>query len=245
MKIRISALTWLLWLAAVVNGSWKPMLFLFLLMSLHELAHCSMAWFFHLPISGISVYPFGLAAHMETLMFQPCLVQLCVLMAGPAVHLAAPFLIGWMQHQHLISAVFADWCRMINGQLLFFNCLAIWPLDGAQMVRALLFCFAPFKLSMKLISGISLFFCGMLFFVFLPHSPASLIVCLTLAFLSAQEFLRTEKRMHDFCLFRLLDEKKRKKRCHRWNDLYVYYDNVIIREGKNLSEKEWLWRYLS
>lgn len=244
MKISVSFFTWILWLVALLNGSIKAMAFLFLLMTLHELAHVLMAAFFHLTTRQITIYPFGLCAQIQNLHTKPCLIQLCVLLAGPIVHMITPLLLLIMMKHHWISPAFYQWCLMMNTQILIFNLLPIFPLDGGRMLLALLFCLVPVKRALQLHYGFSLAFIAGLYFYILPKTWASAIVCFVLLSGSLHRLFSLNQEVHDMKLVRLLEQHKYPIFLHNKNDYYLFRHNVYIGSAGLMDEKEWLWQNL-
>ncbi len=244
MKLHISGFTWLIWGIAWLNGSWKPMLFLFLLMSMHELCHCLMALFLRLPVEGVAIYPFGLCATMETLRWHPPLVQLSVLAAGPAVHLVVPLFLRLLLLQDGISLAFYDWCLSMNQQLLLFNCLPIYPLDGAGLLLVIFFGFFPVKKALFLLHVVSL---GMILWAFsswIRWTPAAFLIAFLLGILNLCGLTKREKSWHDACLYRISTIPVYPQWLHCHDDFYLYRHNYFFTGSTILEEKEWLWQIL-
>ncbi len=183
MKFKVHLLTFLLWIVAFLNDSIKPIIFLFLMMTIHELAHCMMAWFFKLKVSRIDMFPFGLCAKIEKLESQSCLVQICVILAGLLIHGVIPILLLYLYKVDFISLVFYKWCLMMNFQICLFNCLPIYPLDGSRIFQALLLSVFSFYTTKKIIYLFSVIFSAT-FFMFIKVEASSLLVFSLLIFIN-------------------------------------------------------------
>ena len=244
MRLHISVFTILIWLIALINGSYKPMCFLFSLLAVHELSHCIMAAFFHLPIESVNIYPFGLCAQMPVLRWQPLLIQLCVFMAGPSVHLIAPFILNALYNHHLISAAFLDWCLGINMQLLLFNCLPIYPLDGSGILFALLNCILPVKKSIVMLHTLSLVCILLVFGMIIDISASSVITALTLIVLNLQALKTRAAVFHDACLYRITVSEVYPLFVHKQDDFFLFRHNIYHKENRLIEETERLYEFL-
>ena len=87
----------LLWAAMMLfawfSGCWKVLLAIFLMMSLHEAAHCLAAMLVHCPVRRVRIYPFGLCAQIDEISYVSVGSALFILAAGPCMHLLFPFLL--------------------------------------------------------------------------------------------------------------------------------------------------------
>jgi stage IV sporulation protein FB len=115
----------------------------FVCVALHELGHAAVAVRSGVPISGITLYPFGGVARM-TRRPPRGMVEVAIASAGPAVNLAiaaALFLIsaggaaapGDSVVVRLVSVLF--WANLI---LAGFNLVPAFPLDGGRILRGML-----------------------------------------------------------------------------------------------------------
>lgn len=214
-EFKISFFCWILWFVAWMNHSLKPVLFLFSLMMTHEAAHCLAAKMMKIPVSKVTIYPFGLCAVMNTLGFQTITVQMIVLSMGILVHCGTFFVLELLIRVELISMVFFHWCWNMNLQLLIFNCLPIFPLDGSSILRVLFCAFFPYHRALQFQLWVSVFVLVSFFLFYFPVTPASIMVFLGLLILNMNEFRSLSNRVHDARLYQLrsLDEKK---------DFYLY-----------------------
>lgn len=245
MSVHISIFTWLIWIIAYLNHSFKPICFLFLLLSIHECSHCLMAAFFKCPPRTIRIYPFGLCAEIPTLRYQDKLTQLCVFMAGPAVHCFVPFLFQFLLHRHFISKVFFEWCIEINRQLLFFNCLPIYPLDGSGFLSACLNTFFPFKKTMKYTHWISILSVFLFFTWVIKHTASSMLIACLLLGINIKQLFNLNQMMHDAVLYRLSRPHKGPIYVHNKNDFYLYRHNYYSTDNGLIDESQHLFEFLN
>ena len=90
----------LLWAAMMLfawfSGCWKVLLAIFLMMSLHEAAHCLAAMLVHCPVRRVRICPFGLCAQIDEISYVSVGSALFILAAGPCMHLLFPLLLQAM-----------------------------------------------------------------------------------------------------------------------------------------------------
>ena len=67
----------------------KIVLYIFMMLTIHELAHILIARLFHYPIRKIIIYPFGLAAQISYIGYGSLIKETLILAAGPFTHATA------------------------------------------------------------------------------------------------------------------------------------------------------------
>ncbi len=244
MKIRIHPLTWFIWLIALLNNSYKPMSFLFLMMMLHEGAHCLIAVCFKVKVYEVQVLPFGLCAKMRHLEFYGFWSQICISIAGPLMHLLIGRGLLVLTEMHILSSSFGAWCHMMNNQILFFNLLPIYPLDGYKITAALGYCVLPY-MQMKRVSIVVSFL--VLLFVFgmiIPVTYASILIGLLLVVLHFRTFYEQREEVNQMIIERLTHIYPRKKCIHNKEDFYLYATNLYLVEGQLIDENQRLLYFL-
>jgi len=139
LKIHIS--TWI-YLAICFYFRWyKESLLLFSIILIHEYSHFFVAKYFSYDIDEIVLYPIGAFLKIKDYGTHTILEDFLVAIAGACSHL---FFIG-------ISPVFKEWLGvhlyryylLFHQQILFFNLLPIYPMDGSKII----FCFFRCHLS--------------------------------------------------------------------------------------------------
>lgn len=115
----------------------------FVCVALHELGHAAAALRHGVPISGITLYPFGGVARMTR---QPSrgFVEVVIASAGPAVNLVIAGVLFVLSSGAVLSPGDAFGLRLLamifwaNLILAVFNLLPAFPLDGGRILRGLL-----------------------------------------------------------------------------------------------------------
>ena len=111
--------------------------------ALHELGHATAAIHNGVPMSGITLYPFGGVARMARRPPQG-MIEVVIASAGPAVNLAISGALFVLSAGRVLEPGDVFWMRMLS--LLFwanlilagFNLLPAFPLDGGRILRGLL-----------------------------------------------------------------------------------------------------------
>jgi Zn-dependent protease len=115
----------------------------FVCVALHELGHATVAIRYGVPMSGITLYPFGGVARMASRPPEG-VIEVVIAFAGPAVNLAIAGVLFVISAGAVVSPGDIFWMRMLS--LLFwaniilagFNLLPAFPLDGGRILRGLL-----------------------------------------------------------------------------------------------------------
>lgn len=227
-------------LFAAVSGYWKVLLAVFVMMSLHEGAHCLMALWLGCPIDGVCLYPFGLCAQLDTIDHGSVWRALLILSAGPCMHLIFPLGFDLLTGMDVISVGFAEYLRLLNRSILLFNLLPIIPLDGGRIAQTVLQLFVPYGLALRL--GVLVSFLTIIF-VWVSGWMDNAAGFLTLCILSIQEIGQyrgiLEKRMA-FYHYRLTHPFIGRRKRHTHSDLYRQRQNMLYHNGVYQEEREWL-----
>lgn len=147
VRIRIS----LLWLPYLLLLPYVPISrligWIFIMLTLHEMAHILCAILFHYPIEKISIYPFGLAATISHIGHGSLVKEVMIISAGPLMHVLFPSLFQFCVLKGLLSPSFASYLHTINASILLFNLLPIYPLDGGRLMQTFFHCFLRFRIA--------------------------------------------------------------------------------------------------
>jgi Zn-dependent protease len=132
---------------------------LFAIVLLHELGHALACRSVGGKADRIVLWPLGGVAYVQPPQ-RPGAV-LWSIAAGPLVNLVllVPAFVGWQLTQGAVSADLGRYLQalfFINLGLLVFNCLPIYPLDGGQMLRAVLWYFVGRATSLRWASMLGL-----------------------------------------------------------------------------------------
>lgn len=116
---------------------------LFVCILLHELAHCTVARWYHLPVSGITLFFFGGVAHLEGDPDSPK-AEMVLAASGPMMSFALGgvlWLLGLSMNEFQFTTGLAEGSfrlSVVNLALGAFNLVPGLPLDGGRILRAAL-----------------------------------------------------------------------------------------------------------
>lgn len=156
--LEISLWTLIVWffLAMLKAAGW--VFFCYGLMFAHEASHALTALIFGCKVQKITIYPFGLCAHIEKVDQLSTRQKLLLYSAGPAVHVIAYAAIELVYHTGAVSLVMKDYLMQLNTNYLMFNLLPIYPLDGYRLFSAIAQDFFSFQASSVLMQTVSFIF---------------------------------------------------------------------------------------
>ncbi|MDZ5712352.1 hypothetical protein UFB30_08920 [Jeotgalibacillus sp. HH7-29] len=137
---------WVMAMASFLSGQFLSFFVLFVLVLMHEAAHAMTAVFFRWEITKLTLLPFGGQLIVKKILNKPVSEELAVIISGPLLHLLIHLIILNFQP----SFFFTDELYHLNLQLLLFNLLPVWPLDGGRICYCIANLFFPFKKSIHI-----------------------------------------------------------------------------------------------
>ncbi|WP_157841518.1 site-2 protease family protein [Jeotgalibacillus soli] len=161
VSLRIHPLTWGLAGVSFLTGQFLPFFILFSLIILHEAGHAAAARLFGWKFRSVTLLPFGGKLEFEECLDRPFREELIVTLAGPFQHLV----MGMIAFLFLKEWIYYPLLMHLNIQLLLFNLLPLWPLDGGRCIFLLFGKFLPFLSAMEQVLLISAMGLAVSFFV--------------------------------------------------------------------------------
>lgn len=244
-RIKISYL-WIPYLIFFLPYSGKKLVFfIFMMMTVHELAHIVVAKILGYRIHCIRVYPFGLAAQVQYMGFGDTRKECLIVAAGPLMHITfIPLILLVCLHLSWISTSFYVYLCTINKAFFFFNLLPIYPLDGGRIVQCFMHSFCTFIFAQNLtciVSGILLTFC---IYVKIFQGIGSYLLVL---FIYIQLYMSFRNRMYEvfaFYRYRYHHPTNYPICVHKKDDMYRMRHNVWVHENGWMDEQGWIYRKL-
>lgn len=210
----------------------KVLFYIFIVLSLHELGHILAAIFLRLKIEKLTVYPFGIAMEVCNIDYIPSYNELLVAMGGPLMYFVISTLFLMLFNYDIISLAMYNYIVNINRNILLFNLLPIYPLDGGRITKAFIHVFITYKrgliiaymgsliLSLVLISNYRNFY-AIYFFI--------LIIMLIL------QLFKIENSRQHFYLYKYLHNPKLPIKIHYKADLYRNkYNYLLVNNDKRI-----------
>ena len=225
---KIHPFFYLFCLICIITGYFKNFIFITFIILFHELGHILAAIFFNWHIEKVIILPLGGITIFDELINRPLKEEFIIAIMGPIF-------------QTILFIIDNDLFRYYNLNLLIFNLLPIFPLDGSKILNVLLNKIYSFKVShiiSIIISAISIFF--LLLFRF------NLILYISIIFLIIKIY--REYKLHNYLFNKFLFERylynfnfKKSKIVN--NSLKMKRDyRHLIKANKYITEKEYLER---
>ncbi len=138
IKVKINPFLIPILAASVLWGYYQELLITFLLVLIHEMAHCKIAQYYHIPIQEIELFPFGgVVKTVEDLGAEPY-KEILIALGGPISNFillaAGYFLMEITPLEGSLMNTFLFTNILMGG----FNLLPILPLDGGRVLRGLI-----------------------------------------------------------------------------------------------------------
>ena len=235
--IYIDKLTYLFLLLSVLSASFIQIIIIFSLIIVHELGHLLMAKILKIEIDKIYIYPLGGITKLNMNLNTSPLQEFLVLLSGPILQL-----MFYAIYQHILPE-YQSLIEFYNYQILFFNLLPIYPLDGGKILNIVVSSKVPYKLSLKY----SIFISYILLIIIILNNIHNLklnllIMLLLLIYKLIKEGRKIKTLYNKFLLERYLHNYKFKDTIII-NDINEFHRNkshIIKEKGKYWREKDFL-----
>ena len=223
----------------------KIMGFIFIILSIHEMSHIIVAILCHYPVESVIIYPFGLSATIPHLGYGSLIKETMIIAAGPLSQIIFPLLFLGLNKYGYISNAFYTYLLMMNANIMLFNLLPIYPLDGGRLIQVLFHSIFRYKLAQRLTCIASIMLLILLFLSQIMKGASALVVQIFLflqIIICWKEIVYTQMKFyhyrfsHPVTLPIIMNEH---------NDLYRgRYNMMRMCEGW-LKEESWLARQFS
>lgn len=153
---------------------------------LHELGHAFAARAFKIGVSHIDLTGLGGIAHFERSLPPSVVVRTIVFLAGPAANLALWYLFSWLATQAFSAgkpmlATPLGYLSSINMQLMIFNLLPAYPLDGGHTLDAWIGKLGGSDWALRIVGALGLAVAAFVGYLALPASFFMLLLAFFLA----------------------------------------------------------------
>lgn len=146
---KIDFSVYILAIVAIFTAAFKEFLIIIYLIMIHEIGHSLIAYLFGIKVKEIKIYPLGGISKFEMPLNINRYKELLILIAGPLFQeLAYIIALVLLPDQYSIFKVY-------NYNILVFNLLPIYPLDGGKLLKIIFDGFIPYKKSLIIVIIIS------------------------------------------------------------------------------------------
>lgn len=240
IKIKINLATYFFFLLSFLCGYFKNVLYIFLIVFIHELGHVIVIRAFKYKIVEVELYPFGGITKIDKPLNSSLTKEAIIGIAGITMQLILGLFLNLthLKDYQLLS--------FYNKTILAFNLLPIIPLDGSVLFHTFLEKFFPYQ---KAYYGYQIFsiLCFFLFLLYnIVYQVDNYFICAVLLYRVYITWKNRPYLFHRFYLERMLYSFPYKKiENHRVDDLRVlkketrhffYQNNHYVSERQKIKE---------
>lgn len=212
-------------LGFVLGGYYLNLIVFTSLILIHEMGHYIMARVNGFDVLKIVIYPYGGMTKINSLINEDINKELLVATSGIIFQYLFYIVIGILYSKGLIREYTYNLYTLYNSQIIFFNMLPIYPLDGAKVVNLVLQKYLYYNLSNMLIILISLIILIMLVVLNIyEYNYSNLIIYMILISYLYKFYKRRKYLYNKFLLERYLYSIKYPK-IGIINNIYKMYKN--------------------
>jgi len=207
---------------AVITGQFYLILLSFLLLFVHECGHFFTACLFKWDAKEITFYPFGGIAKFSSSINCPIIEELLVLIMGPVTQC-----VFYLLFKNFVTTPYQlKLLTLVHYNILVFNLLPIYPLDGGRIIEVFLCYFIAYQDSYKVTFFISYLTLAGIFLFFLIYPSTYFLL------------------MFILILLRLVKEKKYLKYYYEKFFLERYLKSLVYKKRKIVkSDKKFRREY--
>ena len=230
----------------VISGYFINLIAITSLLLIHELGHYTAAKLLKFKVLKIVIYPFGGITKIHDLINKDINEEILVATSGVIFQFIFYLIIVYLNHINIIRDYTLNIYTLYNNQIIFFNLMPIYPLDGAKIINLLLSKFFNYNLSNKLTIIISLM--GMSLFILTSsyNHNYSYIMVLSVLIIYNYKFIKQLKYIYNrFLLERYLYNISypKIKIISNGNKMYKNNSHIIKVNNNYITEKKYLSKY--
>lgn len=230
----------------VISGYYINLIAITSLLLIHELGHYTAAKLLKFKVLKIVIYPFGGITKIHDLINKDINEEILVATSGVIFQFIFYLIIVYLNHINIIRDYTLNIYTLYNNQIIFFNLMPIYPLDGSKIINLLLSKFFNYNLSNKLTIIISLM--GMSLFILTSsyNHNYSYIMVLSVLIIYNYKFIKQLKYIYNkFLLERYLYNINypKIKIINNGNKMYKNNSHIIKVNNNYITEKKYLSKY--
>ena len=230
----------------VISGYYINLIAITSLLLIHELGHYTAAKLLKFKVLKIVIYPFGGITKIHDLINKDINEEILVATSGVIFQFIFYLIIVYLNHINIIRDYTLNIYTLYNNQIIFFNLMPIYPLDGSKIINLLLSKFFNYNLSNKLTIIISLI--GMSLFILTSsyNHNYSYIMVLSVLIIYNYKFIKQLKYIYNkFLLERYLYNISypKIKIINNGNKMYKNNSHIIKVNNNYITEKKYLSKY--
>ncbi len=213
-----------------------PFLLLMMIILVHELGHFLCAIYLRVPVDKICLYPFGGVSKFKNKINIPLKKEFLILIMGPLTQI-----IFMLSIKNYLPLQYQEMFLIYNRNILVFNLLPVYPLDGGKLLNIILASKMSFRKSFTCSLLFSVLVVVSLFLFLLRNMKLNLflLLCLLL-FRIYEEYKKRKIYQEKFLLERYLEPNNFKRRCkvEKVAEFRRDYQHIVKGTSRYYTEKE-------
>lgn len=248
LKVRFHASYLMMALGFVLTGYYVNLIVFTSLVVVHELGHYLVARILKFNVLEIIIYPYGGITRISDYINRGINEELLIASSGVIMQYFFYLLLLYLGKLGLIRAYIISLVELYNSQMIFFNLLPIYPLDGGKILNLLLAKFFSYNLANILTVVISI---GMIILVLVlniyTYSYSNIMIFLVLLLYLGKFFGSLKYLYYKFLLERYLYNIKfaKIKIINDEGKMYKDRSHLVRKNGSYLEERYVLERIFS
>ncbi len=227
----------------IVTGNFLNLIAFTSLIIIHELGHYTIALLLNIKVKKIIIYPYGGITKLDTIINQDIKKELLVATSGIIFQFAYYLIICYLHKINIIREYTMNLYTLYNNEMIFFNLLPIYPLDGSKILNLSLSIFIPYKITnlITIITSIVIIVSIISLNIYTTNYSNIIIYFLLLTYII--KFYQKRKYLyHRFLLERYLYKFKfeKTKIIKDYNHMYKNKKHLIGKKNKLEKEEEFL-----
>lgn len=242
-KIKIDYMTYLLLLIGFLTGLFKSLIYLYIIVIIHELGHLFIAILLSWKIDKIIIYPFGGYIKFNEIIDKPLIEEFLVSIFGLLFQFIYFFIIYLLHEKNIISNDMYLITRKYNFLIFIFNIIPILPLDGYKILNIIFNKIFNYRLSFNISLIISIIL--LIFFIFFLKLYNSIFLILFIIN-EHKKYIKNKNYYYNLFLYEKLIYKQNFKsnkyvksiyNIYRNKNNYIKYNGIYIREYRLLKKR--------
>lgn len=216
------------------------------LLVVHELGHFITAKILDFKVSKIIVYPFGGITKISDLINKDINQEILVAASGVIYQFLFYLIIVYLNSKGVIRDYTMDIFKLYNSEIIFFNLLPIYPLDGAKIFNLLFSKIFNYNMANKITVVISIFvMIGYIITNTYVHNYSYFMILSVLLSYNYKFFSKLKYIYNRFLLERYLYniEYDKIRVIDNPNKMYKNKTHILKINNKYMTEKKYLTKY--
>ena len=230
-------------LGFILTGNYLKLLIFTSLILVHELGHFLTATILKVKVKKIVIYPYGGITKLDTIINLEIEKELLIALSGIIFQYLYYLLIIYLHHLYIIREDTLTLYTLYNREMIFFNLIPIYPLDGSKILNLLLSKIFPLNISNWITIIISFINILLLITLNIYQLNYSNIMIYLLLLTYLYKFYQKRKYLyHRFLLERYLYKInfKQIKIIKNYHFMYKNRTHLLIENNHYIQEKDFL-----